>query len=133
MIDNAEMALKTACERSGASMTDYTAAPVFMEATNGAHEWLIEFERAPENAAFFAEVLDNTLKALNSDYEAKRYNNYALRQPVIHFVKPGTFYNWLKEKGKLGGQNKVPRLCNDRRYVEAILKVAGSPICSVNI
>jgi hypothetical protein len=132
MIDNAEMALKIACERSGASMTDYTAAPVFMENSSGAHEWLIEFERPPENAAFFAEVLDNALKMLNSDYEAKRYNNYALRQPLLRFLKPGSFYSWLKEKGKLGGQNKVPRLCNERKYVEEILKLAGEPLLSVN-
>lgn len=133
MIDNAEMALKLACERTAALITDYTAAPVFMKEMNGgAHEWLIEFERAPENPVFFTEVFDNALKTLNSDYEAKRFHNYALREPIVRFLKPGTFYNWLKAKGKLGGQHKVPRLCNERRYVEEILKLGGEPLLSVN-
>jgi hypothetical protein len=133
MIDNAEMALKTACERTGAAITDFTAAPVYMDDKGtGSHEWLIEFETPPEKAEFFVEVLDNTLKALNSDYEAKRFNNYALRQPVVHFLKKGSFYNWLKEKGKLGGQNKVPRLSNERRYLDEILRMSGPPVRSVN-
>jgi len=133
MIDNAEMALKIACERTYSAMLDFTAAPVYMDDGNtGAHEWLIEFERIPERAEFFVEVLDNTLKTLNSDYEAKRFNNYALRQPIVHFLKPGSFYNWLKERGKLGGQNKVPRLSNERKYVEEIMKLCGPPLHSIN-
>jgi hypothetical protein len=133
MVDNAEMALKTACERTGAAISDYTAAPVFMEGNNtGAHEWLIEFDNPPEHAGFFVEVLDNTLKALNSDYEAKRFNNYALRQPIVHFLRKGSFYKWLEMKGKLGGQHKVPRLSNERRCLEEILKLAGVPEKSIN-
>jgi hypothetical protein len=132
MIDNAERALKIGCERSGAAIVDYTAAPVFMEKDSGAHEWLIEFELIPENPEFFVESFDNALKILNSDYEAKRYNNYALRQPIVRFMKPGTFYNWLQEKGKLGGQNKVPRLGNDRKYVEEILAMGENILITVN-
>jgi hypothetical protein len=133
MIDNAEMALKIACERSGAAVVDYTAAPVYMtDKSTGAHEWLIEFSQEPENAAYFAESFDNALKALNSDYEAKRYNNYAIQPPVIHFMRTGSFYLWLKEKGKLGAQNKVPRLSNERKYVDEILRVAGPPARTVN-
>jgi hypothetical protein len=133
MIDNAERALQIACERSRSSITDFTAAPVYMEDNkSGAHEWLIEFEELPENAAFFVEVLDNALKTLNSDYEAKRYNNYALRQPIVHFMGKGSFYEWLKGKGKLGGQNKVPRLCNERNYLEDILRVSPPPLMTLN-
>jgi hypothetical protein len=133
MIDNAEKAMQIACERSRASITEFTAAPVYMkENESGAHEWLLEFESPPADVEFFVEVLDNALKMLNSDYEAKRYNNYALRQPVVHFLEKGSFYNWLKGKGKLGGQNKVPRLCNERRYVEDILAAVAPPWKSVN-
>ncbi|HEX7411574.1 MAG TPA: GH3 auxin-responsive promoter family protein, partial [Bacteroidales bacterium] len=118
IIDNAEKALATACEKASASITDYTAAPVYFDDnTNASHEWLIEFETPPDSLDYFAEILDNALKALNSDYEAKRYHNMILRPPVIKQLPAGTFYRWLKERGKLGGQNKVPRLSNDRKYV----------------
>jgi hypothetical protein len=124
MVHNVEQALKTACEKTGASVTDYTIAPVFMEGKQrGAHEWLIEFEKEPENFDFFKEVLDNTLKMLNSDYEAKRYKNMVLDFPVIRKVPKNTFYNWMKQRGKLGGQNKVPRLSNERKYVESVLQM----------
>ncbi|MFI5151084.1 MAG: GH3 auxin-responsive promoter family protein [Bacteroidia bacterium] len=133
MIDNAEQAIHIACERSRATITEFTAAPLYMNGReSGAHEWLIEFERPPEDADFFVEVLDNALKTLNSDYEAKRYNNYALRTPIVHFMPPGCFYEWLKSKGKLGGQNKVPRLCNERRYLEEILNSFGPPLKTIN-
>jgi hypothetical protein len=91
--------------------------------TKGAHEWLIEFEQAPSNMSYFAEVLDNALKALNSDYEAKRYKDLTLRIPQVIALPEGTFYEWMKKRGKLGGQNKVPRLYNDRRYVDEILSL----------
>jgi len=124
IIDNAEGALKVACEKTGAMIKDYTAGPIYMDiSSNGAHEWLIEFEKEPENIDFFTSVLDNALKSLNSDYEAKRYKDITLRMPVVKIMKKGTFYQWLKEKGKLGGQNKVPRLANDRKYLEEILKI----------
>ena len=125
VIENAEKALAIACEKSGAIISEYTAGPVFMEFdTNGAHEWLIEFQQKPESLGYFTEVLDNALKSLNSDYEAKRYKNITLRMPIIRAVEKGTFYNWLKAKGKLGGQNKIPRLANNRKYLDEILSLA---------
>lgn len=123
IIDNAEQALRIACERTGAKIREYTAAPIYM-ATNskGGHEWLIEFEEMPKNIQEFSETLDNQLKAANSDYEAKRYKNMTLDFPKIQVVKEGTFYNWLKTKGKLGGQHKIPRLANNREYIDDIIE-----------
>jgi hypothetical protein len=124
IVDNADRALAIACEKTGAIINEYTAGPIYMDVhSNGAHEWLIEFEKEPENLGYFTEVLDNALKSLNSDYEAKRYKNMTLRIPVIRKMEPGTFYNWMKERGKLGGQHKVPRLANDRSWLEGILSV----------
>ncbi|HWY38250.1 MAG TPA: GH3 auxin-responsive promoter family protein, partial [Bacteroidia bacterium] len=123
MVHNADQALKVACEKTHAQITEYTAAPVFMEESNGAHEWVIEFERTPNNMEYFADVLDKTLKQLNSDYEAKRYNNYVLKFPLVKSVKKGTFYKWLAAKNKLGGQGKIPRLSNNREFVEEMLKL----------
>ena len=121
IIDNAEKALSIACNRCNAEVREYTAAPVYYSEQKGAHEWLIEFESKPEDLEFFTETLDNALKSLNSDYEAKRYHNLLLGEPMIKVIPAGTFYQWLKVKGKLGGQNKVPRLANERKYVEEIL------------
>lgn len=124
IIDNAEKALSIACEKSGAMIKEYTAGPIyFTDNENAAHEWLIEFEIAPSSLEYFTEVLDNALKSINTDYEAKRYQNMILRKPVIRAVKNDTFYNWLKSKNKLGGQHKVPRLANNRQYLEEILKI----------
>ena len=126
IIDNAENALGTACEKTGAIVKEYTAGPVYMEGeSRGGHEWLIEFEQEPASLEYFKEVLDNALKSINSDYEAKRYKNLALDPPQIHAVPPGTFYNWMRSRGKLGGQHKVPRLANDRAYVDSILEILG--------
>ncbi len=122
IIDNAEKGLQVACERTGATIKDYTAGPIYMgNKSTGGHEWLIEFDQPPSQLSFFTEVFDNALKSLNSDYEAKRSNNLTLQMPVVRIMPPGTFYNWLKTKGKLGGQHKVPRLANDRQYIEDIL------------
>ncbi|MBW7846898.1 MAG: GH3 auxin-responsive promoter family protein [Bacteroidales bacterium] len=122
MVHNADKALAIASAKCAAVITDYTAGPHFLPDRNTAyHEWIIEFEKEPENLGFFVETLDNALKSLNSDYEAKRYHNLILKPPVVHQAKPGTFYNWLKMNGKLGGQNKVPRLSNDRILLEQIL------------
>lgn len=127
IIDNAEKALLIACEKTGAQIKEYTAGPVYMaDSSNGTHEWLIEFEKEPENLEYFAILLDNALCSINSDYEAKRYKNITLRFPIVHKVKQGLFFEWLKEKGKLGGQNKVPRLSNERNYVEELLKLEKS-------
>ncbi|MFH1160210.1 MAG: GH3 auxin-responsive promoter family protein [bacterium] len=124
IVDNADKALSIACARCMATIAEYTAAPVYLKRDQrGAHEWLIEFETPPADLAFFTEILDNALKSLNSDYEAKRYHNMLLGEPIIRPMLAGTFYRWLKSKGKLGGQNKVPRLFNDRKYVDEILKM----------
>jgi hypothetical protein len=127
MIDNAEQAIKKACEKTNALVKEYTAAPVFMENnTAGAHQWLFEFEKEPACMDMFMEVLDNALKNLNSDYEAKRYKNMTLRPPIGTIVPDNTFYKWLKTKGKLGGQNKVPRLMNSRNTIEEIVNIIES-------
>lgn len=129
IIDNAESALKEACESTGAIINDYTAGPIFMEGEGrGGHEWIIEFEKFPSDSQKFDEVLDQALQKINSDYEAKRYKSFVLQPPLIHKVEKNTFYNWMKQRGKLGGQNKVPRLSNDRKYLDAILEVVTSPV-----
>ena len=123
IIDNADQAVSMASQKTGAIVKDYTAAPVyFSEAENGAHEWLVEFEKEPGSLDAFIFELDAALQSINSDYEAKRHRNIALRMPVVHAVPLHTFSNWLSSKGKLGGQNKVPRLCNERKYLEEIMK-----------
>ncbi|MFN4084082.1 MAG: GH3 auxin-responsive promoter family protein [Bacteroidia bacterium] len=122
MIDNADKAINYACQVTNSSIADYTAAPVFMTNDNkGAHEWLIEFDELPENIEIFTYELDKKLKLLNSDYEAKRYMDMAMQMPIVRVVPKGTFNNWLKNNGKLGGQHKVPRLSNNREVLESIL------------
>ncbi|MCX6272488.1 MAG: GH3 auxin-responsive promoter family protein, partial [Bacteroidetes bacterium] len=122
IIDNAEKALQIACEKTASSIIEYTAAPVyFKDEQKAAHEWLIEFDIPPKNIGYFSEMLDNALKSLNSDYEAKRYRNLLLQPPIVRQLPPRTFYNWMKTKGRLGGQYKVPRLSNDRKYLEELL------------
>ena len=124
IIDNAENALRIANEKTGAVISEYTAAPVYMgDEARGAHEWLIEFEVEPPDLDYFTGMLDNALCSLNSDYEAKRYKNITLALPIVRSVRKGTFYNWLSRKGKLGGQNKVPRLSNDRKILEELLEL----------
>ncbi len=121
IIENAEKALEIACKKTGAQITDFTAGPSFMSATvKGYHEWVIEFEKDPDDLDHFIDLLDNSLKSLNSDYEAKRYKSLTLDKPVVRPVPRGTFYKWLEKKNKLGGQNKVPRLANDRKYLEEL-------------
>ena len=122
IIDNAENALRKACEITGAQITDYTVAPVFMDSTaKGAHEWIIEFAVAPNDLEEFANLLDTALCAENSDYEAKRAKNTTLRRLQLHAAPCGAFYQWLESRNKLGGQNKVPRLSNTREYVDELL------------
>lgn len=124
IIENAEKALQIACEKTNALIREYTAGPIFMgDNSNGAHEWLIEFEKEPEDLEYFVTLLDHALCSLNSDYEAKRYRNITLRMPVVRKISPGVFFQWMKVKGKLGGQNKVPRLANYRQYLEEILAI----------
>ncbi|MCF8368247.1 MAG: GH3 auxin-responsive promoter family protein [Bacteroidales bacterium] len=124
--DNAIKGLAIACEKCNCKISEFTAGPVYFESgKNAAHEWLIEFSDVPENLDYFAETFDNALKSINSDYEAKRYHNLVLREPVIKIVPPKTFYFWLKRRNKLGGQNKVPRLSNDRNIVDEILEMVN--------
>jgi hypothetical protein len=124
IIDNAEKALEIACKKTNAEISDYTAAPVFMtHDKKGAHEWLIEFIVPPSDPDYFASILDHALMSVNSDYEAKRYKNITLDKPIVRLAEKGTFYQWLKAKEKLGGQNKVPRLANDRKYIDELLKM----------
>ncbi len=124
IIENAEEALKLACKKTKAEITDYTVGPIFMnDREQGGHEWIIEFNKTPKSLEYFTELLDNALKSLNSDYEAKRYNNMTLKMPTIHQAREGLFYDWLKKRGKLGGQHKVPRLSNKRDFVEELLNI----------
>lgn len=127
IIENAETAITKACERTGSIMNNFTAAPIYIEQNKrGGHEWIIEFHIPPPNMEQFAGILDDTLRQVNSDYDAKRFHDLALIAPRIHSVPEGTFYNWMKKRGKLGGQNKVPRLSNSREFVDDILSMIAS-------
>jgi hypothetical protein len=122
IIENAEEALKIVCKKTNAEIIEYTAAPIFMKGKEkGGHEWLIEFRTPPEDLGHFTALLDNALKSLNSDYEAKRYNNMTLNEPIVHKARVGQFHDWLAAKGKLGGQHKIPRLSNSRQYLEELM------------
>lgn len=122
VVENAEKAVRIASEATGAEILEYTAAPIYMEGTQkGGHEWLIEFSKLPTDLNAFAHSLDEALKALNSDYAAKRTGDLSIQLPIIRIAEENTFSNWLKSKGKLGGQHKVPRLCNDRELIEEIM------------
>lgn len=122
IVDNADNAIAEACNKTGAVVNDYSAAPVYMtDTTNGAHEWVIEFDSLPCPLAVFVTEMDNALKAINSDYEAKRHKDIALRMPIVHIMPKGGFSAWLKDKNKLGGQHKVPRLSNDRKLLEELI------------
>ena len=122
IIDNADKAISIASQKTNCIVNDYTAAPIYIDSTtSGSHEWLVEFEIAPNNINEFAYELDCALKSVNSDYEAKRYKDIAMQMPVVKILEKGIFSKWLSQKGKLGGQHKVPRLNNDRTNIEEIL------------
>jgi hypothetical protein len=122
IVDNADQAIAAAAVKTKAVVLDYTAAPIyFSDQRNGAHEWLVEFEQAPENLENFVAVLDQELKNSNSDYEAKRFKDIALGLPTVRAIQKGTFNRWLQSKNKLGGQHKIPRLSNERTIVEEVL------------
>jgi hypothetical protein len=121
MVENSDMAISKTCLSLNCEVTDYTAAPIFMENNQkGAHEWMIEFENPPENINEFSALLDRNLQQLNSDYEAKRFNNITLNPLKINVARKNLFYDWLKENDKLGGQHKIPRLSNERTYLEQL-------------
>jgi hypothetical protein len=123
IVDNADRGIEAACRTTDAVVSEYTAGPVYMDSSaRGGHEWAIEFEKEPADMARFVQVLDDTMRALNSDYDAKRTGDMALVMPLVHVLPKGTFHAWMKARGKLGGQNKVPRLSNDRSYLEALLE-----------
>lgn len=127
IVDNAEHALQIACRATDAIIRDYTAGPVyFKDGKAGAHEWIVEFEKEPGDFQAFCNTLDKTLREINSDYDAKRFRDLALTFPIIHQAEKDTFYRWMKSRGKLGGQNKVPRLANERTYLDALLKIMNT-------
>jgi hypothetical protein len=127
IIDNAERAMEKAANETGAIINEYTAGPVYIsDDETGAHEWLIEFEIKPSSLEKFGAVLDEELKALNSDYEAKRTNDYTLKEPIIECIPQGVFHEWLRQNGKLGGQHKIPRLANSRSFIEELKEIIVS-------
>ena len=124
MVDNADKAISSVCRQTGAKVKEYTAAPLFMlDKAKGRHQWMIEFEKMPPSLDNFASLLDKALQQLNSDYEAKRYKEISLQPLEIQVAREGTFYEWLRRKGKLGGQHKIPRLSNDRTFIEELEKI----------
>lgn len=124
MVENTEMALTATCKELNCEIIDYTVAPIFMKGKEqGAHEWMIEFKKLPENLKIFGEILDKNIQNLNSDYEAKRYNNMTLNPLLLNVARQNLFYDWLKDNDKLGGQHKIPRLSNDRNYMEQLLRM----------
>jgi len=123
VVENAEVAIAAACAKTNAQIREYTVAPIYMkENENGGHEWLVEFAQYPDEMDRFIAVLDEKLREINSDYDAKRYHDMILTKPKVKAVAKESFNNWLKENGKLGGQNKIPRLSNDRSILEQIAK-----------
>lgn len=124
VVENAEIAIAEACEKTCSQINNFTAAPKYFDQNeNAAHEWIVEFEKAPNDLDQFTRALDETLRRINSDYDAKRYKDMALSLPLVHEASPGTFYQWMRKRGKLGGQHKVPRLSNTREYLDEILSL----------
>ncbi|MBC7447515.1 MAG: GH3 auxin-responsive promoter family protein [Hymenobacteraceae bacterium] len=124
VVENAEAAVAAACRATNATLTDFTAAPVYLGAhSRGGHEWIVEFSQPPDELARFTQALDESLRLINSDYDAKRQYDLALVAPRVHVAPAGTFAAWLRTKGKLGAQHKVPRLANDRTLLEELLEI----------
>lgn len=128
VVENAEVGICAACEATGATIDNFTAAPMYFsdDREGGGHEWIIEFKSQPDSLERFVRILDEKMRAVNSDYDAKRHKDLALKPPVVHPAQVGTFYTWMKKRGKLGGQNKVPRLANNREYIDDILEMLKS-------
>jgi len=124
MVENTDAAVAKTCKEFNCEIVDYTVAPIFMtNEQKGAHEWIIEFKNPPSDIATFSAALDENIQALNSDYEAKRYNNMTLNPLVLNVARENLFYDWLKQEDKLGGQHKIPRLSNERNYLEQLLQI----------
>jgi hypothetical protein len=124
IVENAEKAIAESCLKTNAQIREFTAAPIFMEVgKKGGHEWLVEFTKLPDDLIAFTHILDGELKNINSDYEAKRTGDLSLQMPIVHALEKGVFEKWLKKKGKLGGQNKIPRLMNDRSLIDEVLNL----------
>jgi hypothetical protein len=130
MVGDTDRALAETCRQTNCVMAEYTAGPVYFSGDRGkgGHEWVIEFDKMPSDLEIFRRILDESLQKINSDYEAKRYKSMALEPLKLNVVPKGTFHLWMKSRGKFGNQNKVPRLANDRQYVEEILKFAGEMV-----
>jgi hypothetical protein len=123
IIENAEVAIAEACKKTHAAIDNFTAGPMYLGGgQKGGHEWIIEFAQEPDDLMRFKKLLDEKLREINSDYDAKRYKDIALQEPLIHVVPKGTFYQWMKARGKLGGQHKVPRLANNREYLDQLVE-----------
>ena len=128
VVENVEQAVLTACLETGAIIENFTVGPQFMTHKEGGHhQWIVEFSKLPDNTQKFEKIIDDTIRSLNSDYDAKRNGDAILAKPIFDYVPLGTFYTWMKERGKLGGQHKVPRLANDREYVDAIMNILNQP------
>ncbi len=128
IVDNADKAIQIATHRTNSLIKEYTGAPIYpTETQKGGHEWIFEFDKKPEDIEYFIDVFDTALKNLNSDYEAKRYHNMTINYPKVHIAPDGLFYKWMKQRGKMGGQNKVPRLANHRKYIEELLQIMNKP------
>lgn len=127
VIENAEQAITAACSQTGAVIDNFTAGPRYLKSQQkGGHEWVIEFKKQPDSIDRFTHILDQELRAINSDYDAKRQADLALEAPIIHLAREGTFYEWMKNRGKLGGQHKVPRLANNRAYLDELLEMIAN-------
>jgi phenylacetate-coenzyme A ligase PaaK-like adenylate-forming protein len=129
MVENTDQAIAKACKVTNSEIVDYTVAPIFMiDREKGAHEWMIEFKKKPADIALFQKVLDETIQSVNSDYEAKRHNNMTLNPLVLNIARENLFYEWLKDRNKLGGQHKIPRLSNQRDYLEQLKNMQSKVI-----
>ena len=123
IVNNSDNAIELACKKTNSEIVDYTVAPIFISNSAGSHEWAIEFKKAPQNTDEFMQIIDDHLKHLNSDYEAKRFNDLILKNPKLNIIKRGVFLNWLSINNKLGGQNKISRLNEKRTFIEEIKKL----------
>jgi hypothetical protein len=126
MVHNTDTAISKSCKKYNCSITDYSVAPIFIDDKSGGHQWFVEFAKKPLELELFIKEIDYQLKQLNSDYEAKRSNDLILKFPELIVIENNEFYLWLKENERLGGQNKIPRLTENRDIAERIISIKGS-------